>query len=40
MPSAKSAAQLALKAPECAEFFSMIVHESVRMLHAERVMLT
>lgn len=40
MQSAKHAAQLALKDPECAEMFSMIVHESVRMLHAERVMLT
>ncbi len=37
MQSAQNAAKLAMGAPECQEFFGMIVHESAKMLHAERV---
>jgi hypothetical protein len=37
MQSAQDAAKLAMGAPECQEFFGMIVHESAKMLHAERV---
>lgn len=40
MQCAESAAKLAMEAPECAEFFSMIAHETARMLHAERVALS
>ncbi len=39
MPSAKGAGERALKSPDCADIFALIVNESVRMLHAERVSL-